>query len=523
MMKKVKYLELKEEKFFEFQPINPIIGLIAYNHWFLKSFKEKSKYFGYWVELKNGIYKIISDILINEDIEEIEVINPAAVNLIVSNNKIKIYLDEESLNLEVISSPIFVTLLIDCRKLYSDINFGNIYKVIPNTGYYFVNFVQDFEKYELNFKIVYEGNLKFINEPIDIEYDYDLKRNSPFYKFTILKGFEGYITKLKIIYEDKEKSKIITSNHPNAFKKFILDRILSLYHPQKGFKAGLLWFPERWFRDELLTLLFLNKELPEKEDIMKFYLENLENIWNKNKLENSILSADTFLLIINNLDDILIEKNKNKLIKFLVEWEKLFNIHNLPAKSTWMDTLNRTRAIEIDFLYYNTLRKLRLVERSAEFKMILKSNIFLKIYPENELYSPNLFIGYFLAKDFFEEYEWLSFFDLIIRKFYLRWGGFSTKSIDDPEFYKFHTGEDPKSYHSGDSWFWINNLGAYILQNLSYRKYEQYINKIKEASFKNLFSMGVLGYMSELSSAEELRYEGSPIQLWSLSSLYLLL
>jgi len=524
MIKRVKYLELKDkENFFEFRVVNPMLGLVAHNHWFIKSFLEKSKYFGYWVEGNDGIYKIVSDILINEEIEEIEIISPSAVNILIPNNKIKLYLDEEGLNLESISSPIFITLLLDCRKLYSDINTGNIYKVLPNSNYYFVNFVQESENYELNFKIIYEGNLRFINEYLDIEFDYDLKRNSPFYKFTIFKGFEGYITKLKIIYEDKEKLKIITSNHPDSLKRFILNRILSLYHPQNGFKAGLPWFPERWFRDELLTVLFLNKEITEKENIMKFYLENLENIWNKNKISSEILSADTFLLIISNLEEDKIEKLKNILINFLDKWEKLFNIKNLPPKSTWMDTLTRSQAIEIDFLYLNTLRNLNLMEKFIQFKVMLKTNIFLKNYPEDEIYSPNLFLGYLLVKDVFEEYEWFNFFDLIIENFYLKWGGFSSKSINKPDFQKFHTGEDSRSYHSGDSWFWLNNLGAYVLGTFAYKKYEPYIEKIKEASFKNLFSMGVLGYMSELSSAEELRYEGSPIQLWSLSSLYLLL
>jgi len=524
MIKKVKYLELKEtERFFEFQATNPIIGLVAPNHWFLKSFQEKSKYFGYWIELKNGIYKIISDILINEEIEEIEIINPSAVNLLVANNRIKIYLDQEGLNLEALSSPIFVTLLLDCRKLYSDINSGNIYKVISNTNSYFINFIQEHEKYELNFKIIYEGNLKFINEKLNVEFDYDLKRHSPFYRFTLFKAFEGYITKLRIIYGDKEKITPIQSDHPDTLKKFILDRILSLYHPRNGFKAGLPWFSERWFRDELLSLLFINKDIKDKDLIIQFYLDNLENIWNKNKISASMLTADTFLLIVSNLDENIIEKHKNVLKNFLGEWEKLFNTNNLPPKATWMDTLNRPKAIEIDLLYYHALRKLKFLEKSKEFKMLLKSSIFLKSYPQKELYSPNLFLGYFLVKDFFEEYEWFSFFDTIIQNFYLKWGGFASISIDDLNFKKYHTGEDPTSYHSGDSWFWVNNLGAYVLRTLSYKKYEEYIEKIKEASFKNLLTMGVLGYMSELSSAEELRYEGCPIQLWSLASLYLLL
>ncbi len=527
MIKKVRYLELKDlEEYFEFEPTNPIIGLVMHNHWFIKSFNEKSIYFGYWIEINNSAYKLISDIEISEEIKEIEVVNNREVNIITDSSRIKIYLDEEGLNITSIN-PIFISIFLDCRKLYSNADEGNIYRVIPDSNKYYINFKQEFEKYELNFFIYYEGNLRFINDLKQIEFDYDLKRNSAFYRFKILKGFEGYITKLKIFSENKNKILPIVSNTENPFKKFILDRILSLYNPDNGFKAGLPWFPQRWFRDELWTLLFLEKnsleDLSLKENILEFYLNNLEKIYEKNKENDYIQAADTFLLIVNNLDDIKLIENAVKLKEILSNWEQTFNLNNLPAKSTWMDTLNRKRAIEIDFLFYSALKKLKLENKALEFKTILKSHIFTKSYPKEELYSPNLFLAYFISKDFFEEFEWFNFFDIIIEKYYLNWGGFSTKEKDSENFYKKHTGEDPSSYHSGDSWFWINNIGAYVLYNLSYRKYEKYIEKIKEASIINILKMGVLGYSSELSSAENLKYEGSLIQLWSLSSFYLLI
>lgn len=74
---------------------------------------------------------------------------------------------------------------------------------------------------------------------------------------------------------------------------------------------------------------------------------------------------------------------------------------------------------------------------------------------------------------------------------------------------------DNRSYHRGDSWFWINNLAAICMHRLDKKKYQQQIKFICEASMKDILFNGIPGHHAELSSASELRSEGCLSQAWS--------
>ena len=523
------YKELKEHpEYFKVNVLNPILVLAQNNHWFIKSFPENTSiYMGYWIEKDRNFYKIISDIKFQEEIEEIEIINPQKSHLILKDgNIIKIFLENNEFHLESLK-PVFVIIDFDIRKLYSTINEGQIYNFIPNSSSFFIHFSQIKENFELDLLINFEGDLKLINKFNEKEFKFDKDRNSSSFRFNILNGFQGYLTNFVLKVEDFNNNLIEIEDTNISIKDFIIKRILSLFSSNK-LRAGLFWFPQRWFRDELITLMFTNSDKNIKDIqkvILDFYLNNLEKIWDKNKEDDYIKTADTLPLIINTLDQSLLEKNKKILIDFLREWEKEFikEITKLPPKSTWIDTKDRENAIEVDVMYLKALERLGLVEEYKKYKTILKAKIYSNLYPQNEIISPNIFIAYFIDKNLFEEYEWIKIFDEVIEKHYLNWGGFSSKDKNDPNFYWYHTGENGLSYHNGDSWFWINNLGAYVLSKINYKKYEKIIEKIKYASLTNLLKIGALGYMSELSSAKEFRAEGCPVQLWSISSLYLLL
>lgn len=509
----INYQELDSQHTFNID--QPFISLISSNHWFIDSLTQRSVYFGYWIATDNNFYKLIERINIDEQIQKIEVINEKRFDLISKKNKISLYLDSQGFNLHS-NQPIFIKIDLDNRKLYETKIVGDNFKIITQEKSFLI--IND---YGIDFNIFYEGELRFVNRKINVYYDYDHQRKSTFYQNEINQAFEGYVNYLKIFSTHKKPDFSFDFTNKNKFAYFVLRRILSLYSIDYGFKAGLPWFPQRWFRDELISLLFLNFDFV-KEKIFDYYLTHLESIWQFNKEENTILSADTLPLLIVNLNKEKIKKEKNKLLEFLDKWVKLFKIYenDLPPKSTWMDTLEKKRALEIDFLYYLSLIRLDLLNEAKKFKIYIKNKIYSKKYPEEEFLTPNLFFCYFLDKNFFEQEEWETIFDNLIKNNYLDWGGFSSLSITHPNFQKNYTGEDPTSYHQGDSWFWLNNLAYYVLKDLNKVKYKFYIKKLKNAAIKNLLKMGAPGYMSELSSAEKLTYEGSPIQLWSLSSLY---
>jgi glycogen debranching enzyme len=98
---------------------------------------------------------------------------------------------------------------------------------------------------------------------------------------------------------------------------------------------------------------------------------------------------------------------------------------------------------------------------------------------------------------------------------WLEWGGLATIDTQHQRFVSEHTGENPQSYHSGDSWFWINNLASLVLARLDKQRYRAYINHILKASTQEILYSGATGHHAELSSAKELRSQGCLSQAWS--------
>jgi hypothetical protein len=302
---------------------------------------------------------------------------------------------------------------------------------------------------------------------------------------------------------------------------FLLSRLNSLildnYLP-----AGFPWFYENWYRDELLSM-FLIQPLWKNffEQRIKFYLYNLENIWDKNKPDGS-LAADTFLLFLLNLPQDLFLVHFNLLANYLQKWQEEFDLDNLPPYSTWMDTLERKNAMEIDVLYLKALRRFAKVNKKyVPLANNLKERI-IKTIKENPI-DINLVFTFLFLEDIFTLDEWKSFFEKFLKENYLSWGGLATLPLNDPKFLDEDDGEKSKAYHRGDSWYFLNNLLAYSLSKIDFQKFKNFIQKIIESSFFDLFFDGALGWSSEISSAKERRSEGSLVQTWSIASLTFLL
>jgi glycogen debranching enzyme len=128
-----------------------------------------------------------------------------------------------------------------------------------------------------------------------------------------------------------------------------------------------------------------------------------------------------------------------------------------------------------------------------------------------------------LLEDIFTLNEWKNFFAKLLKANYLSWGGLATLPLDNPKFLNEDDGEKTKAYHQGNSWYFINNLLAYSLTKIDFKKFHNFIQKIIESSFLDLFFDGAIGWSSEISSAKERKSEGSLVQLWSITSLIFLL
>jgi hypothetical protein len=352
-----------------------------------------------------------------------------------------------------------------------------------------------------------------------------------------------------------KKSEYSVSSLRKSLLNFLLSRLNSLildnYLP-----AGFPWFYENWYRDELLSMFLIHgsygfktynadKIYPRESALdthksvnidpresaldprlsvdkrIKFYLYNLENIWNKNKPDGS-LTADTFLFFLLNLPQDLFLVHFNLLENYFQKWQKEFNLDNLPPYSTWMDTLERKDALEIDVLYLKALRKFTKISKNyVPLANNLKKRIIKKI-KENPI-DVNLVFAFLFLEDIFNLDEWRIFSEKLLKENYLSWGGIATLPLNDPKFLDEDDGEISKAYHQGDSWYFLNNLLSYSLVKIDLKKFKNIIQKIIESSFLDLFFDGALGWSSEISSAKERKSEGCLVQTWSMVSLIFLL
>ena len=138
---------------------------------------------------------------------------------------------------------------------------------------------------------------------------------------------------------------------------------------------------------------------------------------------------------------------------------------------------------------------------------------------------PNVFLAYYMYPELLGHEEWEKVFDNVIPRLWTEWdidgkeaGGFSTIDKENNLFQPNYTGQDNKSYHRGDTWFYINNIAAICLNSLNKEKYFSYVKKILNASTEDMLFKGFIGYSSELSSSSNLQPAGCFCQTWSIAT-----
>src|SRR3989344_7037768 len=128
---------------------------------------------------------------------------------------------------------------------------------------------------------------------------------------------------------------------------------------------------------------------------------------------------------------------------------------------------------------------------------------------------PNIFIAYYVYPELLKAKEWEECFDGVLEKLWLDWGGLATIDKNHPLFCSTYTGEFPKSYHRGDSWFWLNNLAAIALYRVNSKKYRSYIEKMLAASENIILRRGGGGRLAAVGLGPESRAQGCPAMAWS--------
>ena len=321
---------------------------------------------------------------------------------------------------------------------------------------------------------------------------------------------------------------------------------------KKGVYAGLPWFFQFWHRDEAISLLQiynLNENLA-KEIILaqikfinedgqiarkRFYKMDGDELasvdalgWLANRTikldEKHIFSEDFKLDVVSKLEKAVVRSIQKK-----TNGEGLAMSQK---NETWMDSLARDgERIEIQACRLNIYKLLYNFTNNDQYEILekeLKSKVLEKFYTNgilrdgisDETIRSNIFIVAYLYPELLDDEKWEDCFDKILPKLYLDWGGIASLDVTDSNFISEDTGENSLSYHSGNSWYWINNLTALVLYRINPHKYSDYINKIMEASTNEILYKGIAGHHSEVSSAEKQTSSGCEAQLWS-SAMYL--
>ncbi len=313
----------------------------------------------------------------------------------------------------------------------------------------------------------------------------------------------------------------------------------------RGVIAGLPWFFQYWTRDELISLRNLKLSLRRKILLRDIGLlmadgrlpstlpnigKNIDSVgWLFKRISQNINHFSKSELAV--IGDRLVESIKALEVNYVRDG-LLYN----DAKETWMDSsfmdAGRIGArIEIQAL----LLQMYLLAHSltGDGKYLKKGeNLRKKVrdrFWSGEILAdglgdstirPNVFLAYYIYPKLLSRQEWTTCFENSLKKLWLGWGGLSTIDKDSELFMGYDTGEDPRSYHRGDSWYFINNLTAIALHRVDKKKFRKYIKKILNASTKEILWMGIAGAHAEISSANKQQSNGCGSQAWS-NALYI--
>lgn len=357
----------------------------------------------------------------------------------------------------------------------------------------------------------------------------------------------------------------------------LLQRFSFDHKMMPGIYAGLPWFFQIWSRDELISLgglLALAKRNDEHLYTIKKILSRhvkgiLPNGTLANRFPHSELgSIDSLGWLAKRIVDFIKQSRKQKklytlfVLEELVDWygalkkgleaaKKNYGVKINDSilfvnkeKETWMDTSyeddgRKGLRIEIQALFYCIYEAINLLgkitdskdvfdyhEEQSRFRQTVRDTFLRENYKGllvdgvvegmvDKTYRPNIFIAAYAAKGLLSTKEWKDVFDVYLEKLYLPWGGIATIDKDDSRFQPKYTGQNNKSYHRGDSWYFINHMAAKMLFDIDDVHYKQQINQILHASTKDILEDGFSGHASELSSASVQEAGASLSQAWS--------
>ena len=367
----------------------------------------------------------------------------------------------------------------------------------------------------------------------------------------------------KFVKFQKGLSKLSTKPLDSEYLDFayaLANRNMNLLHVDAlKIYAGIPWFLREWARDEAISLYWLlKKDKKQGFDLALKLLRNMINGKVKAKLDEpeGTFSLDAFPFMFKHVFELYLseyEQNPRKLKALLKkkhfkefirlskkELDSLIRYHFREGMlyahpgETWMDSSydiddREGFNIELQAMMIYLLSKMHWLTADDLYEKTAKSLIekvrtsfwngsYLVDNLKNPWLRPNIFLAYYFAPELLSEHQWRICFDNALEWLWLEWGGFSTINRSSKLFFQECTGEDARSYHRGDSWYFINNIAAKVLADFDRVRYGKYIAKILSASTFDILFGHALGCASELSDAKQQKSNGAFAQAFSAST-----
>jgi len=540
--------------------------------------KPSSKFQGVFLSHKRHVYKFLDSIEVKGDVHSLQNNFSDVVRHRELMSEI-FYMPSHhhSLCYET-SEKSTLTITMDCRRDVDFRNYGRFYNIYENDNAIVIEFTKktdqredrshDEEEYKLYLAIVTDGSHRAGGNWINRNYEDDAKRNSSadrwVYEALTITGTRtvfgmsttehGAISdahycfaQLDTLREHQRNHLPIVDNLPELAARTAMNSLVT----NLGIYAGLPWFYQYWNRDQLIALSGAHPYI-QKHIIMRCMRSvnhngRLVNVSGSQYTDTGLGSSDSIGWLffraselhsqrIFNLTDVgeITETLRRSLKEQQQHYGRDGFIYSGPNE-TWMDTSFNDYGregfpIEIQALTlasYNFLSQLTKDSAIKKQELRMARLVRQHFWDGNNIADvlghpetrPNFFIAAYVYPKLLTKKEWERAIQNALPRLWLGWGGLSSLMKDDLNFHPNYTGENNQSYHRGDSWYWINNLAAIVMHRVNPTLFRPYIEKIREASVRDLLWNGSIGTCSEVSSASRPTSSGCLNQAWSDSTL----
>lgn len=389
-----------------------------------------------------------------------------------------------------------------------------------------------------------------------------------FFSVDIGPGGEDEFTLIALGYEDENKTanafkelqrgyegkgRILSSGMGSSILELLMnvESFVVKRDSKKTIVAGYHWFGE-WGRDAMISLpgmTLINGKFDNAERIFEHFLNNATNKGIPSRFVDGkpeYNDLDSSLWLIDRLYQYMryvgIERGRSFLHTYwwtlkdiMKNYQKMERNGFLIHKSgTWMDTIERDNAVEIQALWYNALRIMEIFSNLMEDEEFdVRSTCeefernFLERYwngrylndclDDNSL-RPNQVIAISLDFNVIDDHSSKKILDVVERELLTPYG-LRTLNKGDRRYkgqYKGDFSEREKSYHNGTVWPWL--LGPYIKTYMRVYGRRLHMQRLLETLFEKHIKQAGIGTISEIFDGDPPhKPRGCISQSWSVA------